>query len=266
MEGMVPTIKDTEYAFLKHTHLFGLITPSSQVHGIRLRLSNTVAQLRPIFRCSKFGAWCISTLRNKILVSLTFSSEIITVARNTWARVSAFSSDEALGAITALALSVNGVYLASACKSGISFVGGGNETEYHFLEYCPHPTQSCINSLSRPPQTSLRGQTAKDRLPVGQTSYLPQPQAPSRPSHPLLGPSVPVRRQATPLLFAQDEDTAGKGQRVRTTTLQEGTSILTNKMTTGLLTTLAGVWRTSLSRSTELERWVRSRSSVYNEC
>lgn len=25
------------------------------------------------------------------------------------------------------------------------------------------------------------------------------------------GPSVPVRRQATPLLFAQDEDTAGKG-------------------------------------------------------
>lgn len=45
--------------------------------------------------------------------------EIITVSKSTWSKASSFSNEDCIGAITALALSVNGVYLASACKSGI---------------------------------------------------------------------------------------------------------------------------------------------------
>lgn len=45
--------------------------------------------------------------------------EIVTVSRNTWSKVSSFEDDACSGAVTALALSANGAYLASACKSGL---------------------------------------------------------------------------------------------------------------------------------------------------
>ncbi|KZT71046.1 hypothetical protein DAEQUDRAFT_750176 [Daedalea quercina L-15889] len=49
----------------------------------------------------------------------TRTHEIITISRNDWSKASTFSDDASSGAITALALSKNGVYLASASKSGV---------------------------------------------------------------------------------------------------------------------------------------------------
>lgn len=45
--------------------------------------------------------------------------EIITVSRSDWKKASTYSDDASSGAITAMALSVNGVYLATASKSGL---------------------------------------------------------------------------------------------------------------------------------------------------
>ena len=69
----------------------------------------------------------LSRLRHTVRVSVeilvttavTICTEIITVSKSTWSKASSFSDEDYIGATTALALSVNGVYLASACKSGI---------------------------------------------------------------------------------------------------------------------------------------------------
>ena len=45
--------------------------------------------------------------------------EIITVSRGTWSKNHTFSNEDCIGAVTALAFSSNGAYLASACKSGV---------------------------------------------------------------------------------------------------------------------------------------------------
>ncbi|OCH95073.1 hypothetical protein OBBRIDRAFT_641181 [Obba rivulosa] len=49
----------------------------------------------------------------------TKAHEIVTISRNDWTKSATFSDDACSGAITALALSRNGVYLASACRSGV---------------------------------------------------------------------------------------------------------------------------------------------------
>lgn len=54
-----------------------------------------------------------------LMATLTTYAEIVTVSKSTWSKASSFSDEDCIGATTALALSVNGVYLASACKSGI---------------------------------------------------------------------------------------------------------------------------------------------------
>lgn len=45
--------------------------------------------------------------------------EIVAISRPNWDKSFSLSDPNATGATTALALSVNGVYLASACKEGI---------------------------------------------------------------------------------------------------------------------------------------------------
>jgi chromosome transmission fidelity protein 4 len=46
-------------------------------------------------------------------------SEIITVSRTDWSKTSTFTDKNVLGSVTALALSSNGVYLASASQSRV---------------------------------------------------------------------------------------------------------------------------------------------------
>lgn len=46
-------------------------------------------------------------------------TEIVTISRSDWSKTSTLSDKDVTGAITALALSTNGVYLASACSSKV---------------------------------------------------------------------------------------------------------------------------------------------------
>lgn len=46
-------------------------------------------------------------------------TEIVTISRSDWSKTSTLSDKDVTGAITALALSTNGVYLASACRSKV---------------------------------------------------------------------------------------------------------------------------------------------------
>ena len=71
----------------------------------------------------------ISLLQLKLMVNFIYSSssfdtnllwtEIITISKSTWSKSMAFTNEDCIGATTALALSVNGAYLASACSAGI---------------------------------------------------------------------------------------------------------------------------------------------------
>ena len=45
--------------------------------------------------------------------------EIATISRSNWQKTSTFTDDACSGAVTALAMSTNGVYLASASKAGL---------------------------------------------------------------------------------------------------------------------------------------------------
>jgi chromosome transmission fidelity protein 4 len=45
--------------------------------------------------------------------------EIVTISKSDWSKTSTLSDKDVTGAITALALSINGVYLASACHSKV---------------------------------------------------------------------------------------------------------------------------------------------------
>ncbi|KAI0342000.1 hypothetical protein BDW22DRAFT_1331357 [Trametopsis cervina] len=49
----------------------------------------------------------------------TRAHEIVTISRSNWSKATTFSDDACSGAITALAMSTNGVYLASASKTGL---------------------------------------------------------------------------------------------------------------------------------------------------
>ena len=46
-------------------------------------------------------------------------SEIVTISRTDWSKISTFTDKNVSGSVTALALSSNGVYLASASQSRI---------------------------------------------------------------------------------------------------------------------------------------------------
>jgi chromosome transmission fidelity protein 4 len=53
------------------------------------------------------------------LVFTLFLSEILTIARDSWTKASAFSNSSSTGPIYALALSPNGVYLASSTNKDV---------------------------------------------------------------------------------------------------------------------------------------------------
>ncbi|KAG6865519.1 hypothetical protein C0991_001840 [Blastosporella zonata] len=96
IEGVIPAIGDA--AFVKAISLLHCrLTTLTTARWFGIRPANT-------------SMW---------LPELMKPPEIVTVSRSDWSRSSAFSDKDISGPITALALSVNGVYLASASRSKV---------------------------------------------------------------------------------------------------------------------------------------------------
>ena len=83
-------------------------------------MCSVVASIRPILYYSNEGTWQAYYRITAIYYSNEFISEIIKISRDTWLPIGTFSDPDSLGAVTAMALSVNGAYLASACSSNIT--------------------------------------------------------------------------------------------------------------------------------------------------
>ncbi|KAI5120641.1 hypothetical protein M0805_007978 [Coniferiporia weirii] len=152
---------------------------------------------------SEFGHECAALwhISGLYFIVATKAHEIITVSRSTWSKVSSFTDDNCLGAITALALSVNGVYLASACKSGIFIWSTATRrvvarqeisqgTVIHQLAF------SAAHNLLAWTDSNGNFTRWRDAVP----SSAPSPTKPA----PAAGMGIPVRRQAT-TLFGDDD-------------------------------------------------------------
>ncbi|KAG5642487.1 hypothetical protein DXG03_002737 [Asterophora parasitica] len=70
-----------------------------------------------------------------------FLSEIVTVSRSDWKKTSTFSDKDVSGAITALAISPNGVYIASACQSKVHI--WTTQTRQIIARFVQHRSETC---------------------------------------------------------------------------------------------------------------------------
>ncbi|KAH8119330.1 WD40 repeat-like protein [Phellopilus nigrolimitatus] len=156
------------------------------------------------YESNEFGHDCTAVWHTSGLyfIVATTAHEIVTISRSTWSKVSSFSSDDCIGAVTALALSVNGVYLASACKSGI-FVWSTATRRVIVQQAIPQGTT--VHQLAFSSSQNLLAWTDSRGNLTRWPSVVP-PTAPSpTKAAPAAGMSVPARRQATPL-FGMDDD------------------------------------------------------------
>ncbi|KAI0930326.1 hypothetical protein AcW1_009052 [Taiwanofungus camphoratus] len=149
----------------------------------------------------------------------TRAHEIITVSRSDWAKSSTFSDDASSGDITALALSKNGVYLASASKSGV-FIWSTQTRRllFRFQGSISAP----ITQMAFSPSQNLLAWADMD----GVLTRWPEPIPASSPDpvKAVAGvgsATVPVRRKGTPTLFDDEADSAKGGKRDANVDLDE---------------------------------------------
>ncbi|KDQ57598.1 hypothetical protein JAAARDRAFT_193900 [Jaapia argillacea MUCL 33604] len=134
--------------------------------------------------------------------------EIVTIARSDWTKSSTFSDDASLGDITALALSPNGVYLASASKAGV-FIWS-TQTRRVLFRF-PGTPDASICQLAFSPTKNLLAWTDTEgiltRIPTVIPSTSPDPvKFPSGAT----STTVPVKRRLTPSLFDDGMDDIAK--------------------------------------------------------
>ncbi|KZT00847.1 WD40 repeat-like protein [Laetiporus sulphureus 93-53] len=134
----------------------------------------------------------------------TRAHEIITISRSDWTKSSTFVDDALSGAITALALSNNGVYLACACKAGV-FIWS-TETRRLLYRYDGKQT-AIITQMAFSPSQNLLAWTDMDGVltrwaePIPATAPDPVKLAPGTASM-----TVPIKRKAIPMLFDDEAD------------------------------------------------------------
>ncbi|KAH9935365.1 uncharacterized protein B0H18DRAFT_975539 [Fomitopsis serialis] len=139
----------------------------------------------------------------------TRTHEIVTVSRNDWSKSSTFSDDASSGAITALALSKNGVYLVSASKSGVFVWSTQTRRLLYRYEGIPSPVTEIAFSPSQNliAWTDLEGTFTRWPEPIPASA--PDPLKPSAASS---ATGVQKKRARTPTLFdiEADKEFAGK--------------------------------------------------------
>ncbi|KAH9946996.1 hypothetical protein B0H21DRAFT_741281 [Amylocystis lapponica] len=142
----------------------------------------------------------------------TRAHEIVTISRNDWSKSATFSDDASSGAITALAMSKNGVYLASASQSGI-FIWS-TQTRRLLFRY-QGALSAPITQMAFSPSQNLLAWTDMD----GVLTRWPEPIPASSPDPVKTtagagSATFQVKRKGTPTLFDDDADDAkaGKGK------------------------------------------------------
>ncbi|KZT29190.1 hypothetical protein NEOLEDRAFT_1057404 [Neolentinus lepideus HHB14362 ss-1] len=124
----------------------------------------------------------------------TRTHEIVTITRSTWAKSSTFSDDSMLGDVTALALSPNGLYLASSSRAGV-FIWSTQNRRVLFR-------RARFNSDSWSPTQNLLAWTDTDGLLTRWPKPIP-PTSPDPVKHSAVASvtTVPVERKTTSSLF-----------------------------------------------------------------
>lgn len=140
----------------------------------------------------------------------TRAHEIVTISRSDWSKSSTYSDDASSGAITALALSKNGVYLASASKSGV-FIWS-TQTRRLLFRYQGALSAPVTQMAFSPTQnllawTDFEGVLTRWPDPIPATA--PDP---VKVSSGMDTTTVPLKRRGTPTLF-DDEADAAKGSK-----------------------------------------------------
>ncbi|KAI0066266.1 WD40 repeat-like protein [Artomyces pyxidatus] len=138
-------------------------------------------------------------------VVATRTHEIITISRETWTKSSTFSDDSSSGAITALALSVNGVYLASASNKSVHIWSTQNR---RLLFKFPDPLSEMVTQLAFSPTKNLLAWTDYSGTLYRWSDPIPASSPSPVKSSITASATRPIRRQATPTLF-DDDDTTG---------------------------------------------------------
>ena len=133
------------------------------------------------------------------------------MARTTWAKTSTYSDEAATGAITCMALSKNGLYLASATKSGIFIWSTQNR---RMLFRFNGAINVMVTQLAFSPSQNMLAWTDMDgtltRWPSPIPATAPDPVSTTKTSKTT---TIPVTRGVTPTLFDQDLEAPANGGR-----------------------------------------------------
>ncbi|KAF9237545.1 hypothetical protein BU15DRAFT_75916 [Melanogaster broomeanus] len=135
--------------------------------------------------------------------------EVVAISRPNWGKTCAFSDANATGATTALALSLNGVYLASACKEEI--LVWSTQTKHVLWRHTGSPNALTTQISFSPSQNLLAWADTegiltwwRDPIPAGSPDPLKQSAAGSV-------QGVPVKRKSSPNLWGEDPAGADRG-------------------------------------------------------
>ncbi|KIJ67758.1 hypothetical protein HYDPIDRAFT_147689 [Hydnomerulius pinastri MD-312] len=133
--------------------------------------------------------------------------EIVAISRPNWDKSFTFSDTNVTGATTALALSVNGVYLASACKEEI--LVWSTQTKRVLWRHAVSPSTLTTQIAFSPSQNLLAWADTegvltwwRDPIPAASPDSVKQSAAASV-------QGIPVKRKSTPTLFGDDADVDG---------------------------------------------------------
>jgi chromosome transmission fidelity protein 4 len=153
----------------------------------------------------------------------------VAISRSTWTKSFTFSDDTQLGEVTSLALSANGVYLATASKSGVSIWSTQNrriliqcvhaafeELATEEQDRLPHATgDSFVTQLAWSPTQNILAWTDSEGSVVRYPDVIPSVFAdPVKLSLASAATATTLKRRKTPDLFGddlEDEDTKATG-------------------------------------------------------
>ncbi|THH30799.1 hypothetical protein EUX98_g3387 [Antrodiella citrinella] len=171
------------------------------IEGLIPEVSNSQA---PEFNHDCSAIWHTS---GQYFFTATKAHEIVTISRSDWSKQATYTDDASSGAVTAIALSRNGLYLASASKSGIFIWSTQNR---RMLYRYQGAITVMITQLAFSPSQNMLAWTDMDGVLTRWPNPIPaNAPDPVKSTNASATTTVPVRRGATPTLFDTNADAKG---------------------------------------------------------